>query len=197
MSPYRSPEVALVVLLALGFAALLVAVPRSLPETSRWGLLDLRDWTMDANPPPADDAFFADLQTGPAARRPFDLALELTRPPVRGDSVTARRSVPVSGAGPFCFRVYLFNPYVGEGATARDVFEARVRAGDVESPPIQPAAHEDPVEVMLRGIEPRDGRVDLEVEITTTRDRRRESWRRASATRLQFADLWPCEAESR
>lgn len=186
-----SREVRLVLAAATALGLLSAAGLRSLPDSVRWGLLDLREWTLEASPPAADPTFFDGLQSDLSGRRPFELVLALPGPPKVGDRVRARREISVAGEGPYCLRLWLDHPFRLE-TPGEDLFEATVRAGERATPAIPLERHDDPVEVLLESIEPRRGVIEVEVEVVALVERRRASWQRASTTSIQHADLWRC-----
>jgi hypothetical protein len=191
---FRSIEVRLVVVVALGSLALLLAIFESCPRAARWRMVDLAGWSFSSRPP-AEPGFFAELQPRHAAQRSFELTLQLVRPPRAGDFAAAEGRIEVGDQpGPFCFRAFVNRPQQLPDASSAAGIEARLSLGGRPAVSIPVTDLDEPVDVRIRDVAPVDGAISVRFEVRAVTDGG-GLWQRASHVRIEFADLWTCDGD--
>jgi hypothetical protein len=190
-SLYRSPELHALLALVVAAGSLVLALLAVLARRSDVLMLDLREWRPSASRPfqGADRSaaevqqHFDALQPALAAQRPFRLTLGL-QPSPTPDVLTAGRRIPVSGDGPYCLRFFVSPVRLGPGGEARALVNgavaASVRADDSGKGRI----------FEVKGIEPRDGRVDLRFELAAGAGGVPAGW--SPAVHFEFVTLRAC-----
>lgn len=191
----RSPELRTIVALGLVLTALLMLALELRSRPGQSVLLDLRQWRISFQPGP--EAPFegpVDTTAEPAAaQQPFRLPLAIPRPPKSGDTISALRTVEVDPTQRYCFQVYLLSEFHRpEQPSAWQAFSVFAVANGQSSSTLRLGERRHRSLLLVEGIRPVDGRIEIGLHLRANRSFGRESWQRASRIAFEFADLWPC-----
>lgn len=191
---YRSPELKIALAGTVAAVALFFAVLAVLARRTDFLLLDFRQWEPVASSPfqggvrsSEEVRFYFNAQQTPIVeQRPTRLILRLL-PSATEDSLAAARAVPVAGDGPYCLRVFVIP--VAAGPDARLLVS--VDGAEAASLPTFEDRKARILEV--KGIRPREGKVDLRFELRAGPGGVPQGW--APAAFFDYATLRECDGE--
>jgi hypothetical protein len=191
---YRSPELKIALAVTVAAVAFLFAVLALLARRSDLLLLDFREWEPVASSPfqgvvrSAGEVrtYFDAQQTAVVEQRPLRLTLRLL-PSTAPDSLAASRAVPVAGDGPYCLRVFVIPLAAGPDARLLVSVDGAVAAS-------LPTLEDRKARIVeVKGIRPRDGKVDLRFELKAGPGGVPQGW--APAAFFDYATLRECGGE--
>lgn len=191
---YRSPELRIALAGTAAAIALLFAVLAVLARRTDFLLLDFREWEPVASSPFQEAvrsagevrSYFDAQQTPAVEQRPMRLTLRLL-PSATEDSLAATRAVPVAGNGPYCLRLFVIPLAAGPDARLLVSVDGAVAAS-------LPTFEDRKARIVeVKGIRPRDGKVDLRFELRAGPGGVPQGW--APAAFFDYATLRECGEE--